>query len=198
VLSGLVEIGFGTTVDRTRTKRFGIGSFYVTPSRSMHYLYFPEETVLQITGMGPWELEMGKIPPYKPSWARATVTVRRATPAERTSLQNAKKLQVVVDYTLDRFRPNVYALSIHFESKTPGRTFAAPYIVGVAAGAAPPSPPSPTILTTKSGSATVTAELEHVLTFGELKRPIRARVIVEEMSAGESRIVGLSDWIEYQ
>jgi quercetin dioxygenase-like cupin family protein len=57
ILSGAVELGFGKAADRTKTKRYGAGSFYVNPPRAMHYLYFPEETVMQMTGIGPWEIE---------------------------------------------------------------------------------------------------------------------------------------------
>lgn len=56
VLSGAVELGFGTTADPAATKRYGTGSFYLNPPREMHYLFFPEETVLQMTGQGPWEI----------------------------------------------------------------------------------------------------------------------------------------------
>lgn len=56
ILSGAAELGFGSTADRGATKRYGPGSFYVNPPRVMHYLFFPEETVMQMTGIGPWEL----------------------------------------------------------------------------------------------------------------------------------------------
>ena len=56
VLSGSVELGFGQIADRTKTKRYGAGSFYVNPPRALHYIYFPEDTVLQMTGTGPWEI----------------------------------------------------------------------------------------------------------------------------------------------
>jgi quercetin dioxygenase-like cupin family protein len=56
ILSGAAELGFGTVAEKTNVKRYGAGSFYVNPPRTMHYLYFPEETVMQMTGFGPWEL----------------------------------------------------------------------------------------------------------------------------------------------
>jgi quercetin dioxygenase-like cupin family protein len=61
VLSGLAEVGFGDTFDRRSTKHFGAGSFYVNPPKSHHYLYFPRETVLQLTCEGPWELNYVKV-----------------------------------------------------------------------------------------------------------------------------------------
>ena len=56
ILSGAAELGFGATANPSGTKRYGAGSFYVNPPRMMHFLYFPEETVMQMTGSGPWEL----------------------------------------------------------------------------------------------------------------------------------------------
>ncbi|HEX7152823.1 MAG TPA: cupin domain-containing protein [Thermoanaerobaculia bacterium] len=56
VLSGRVLVGFGTTHDDAKTKAFTSGMFYVNPPDSRHYLTFTEETVLQLTCEGPWEL----------------------------------------------------------------------------------------------------------------------------------------------
>jgi quercetin dioxygenase-like cupin family protein len=56
VLSGEARVGFGDTFDEGATSRLGPGSFYINPAQSHHYLIFPVETVLQVTGMGPWEL----------------------------------------------------------------------------------------------------------------------------------------------
>lgn len=57
VLSGVAEVGFGTTADRAVTKRFGAGSFYVNHPGTPHFLFFPEETVLQLTCEGPWKMD---------------------------------------------------------------------------------------------------------------------------------------------
>jgi quercetin dioxygenase-like cupin family protein len=57
VMSGSLQLGFGSVADRTRTNRLGAGSFYVNPPTEAHFLFFPEEAVLQLTGMGPWKLE---------------------------------------------------------------------------------------------------------------------------------------------
>ena len=56
VISGRAEVGFGDVVDRTKVKSFTAGGFYVNPPNSHHYLYFPEESILQLTCEGPWEL----------------------------------------------------------------------------------------------------------------------------------------------
>jgi len=55
VLSGAAEVGFGDVFDRKTTTHFGPGGFYVNPPQSHHYLYFPRDTVLQLTCEGPWE-----------------------------------------------------------------------------------------------------------------------------------------------
>jgi hypothetical protein len=35
---------------------FGPGSFYLNPAKSHHYVWIVEDTEMQLTGMGPWEL----------------------------------------------------------------------------------------------------------------------------------------------
>ena len=55
VLSGRVRVGFGTKIDSTGTV-FTAGGFYVNPPNDPHFLVIEEETVLQLTCEGPWEL----------------------------------------------------------------------------------------------------------------------------------------------
>ena len=56
ILSGEAQVGFGDTFDLKNVQKFHAGDFYVNPPESHHYVYFPQTTVLQITGEGPWEL----------------------------------------------------------------------------------------------------------------------------------------------
>lgn len=56
VLSGQVEIGFGDVWDDKAMHVFGPGDFYVTPPNSHHFVRFSKETVVQLTGEGPWEV----------------------------------------------------------------------------------------------------------------------------------------------
>lgn len=56
VLAGAAYVGFGEKHDARALKRFGAGSFYVNPPEVPHFLEFREETVVQITGQGPWEV----------------------------------------------------------------------------------------------------------------------------------------------
>lgn len=55
VLSGRVVVGFGKLVQGEGVA-FTAGGFYVTPPDQVHYVSFPEETVLQLTCEGPWEV----------------------------------------------------------------------------------------------------------------------------------------------
>lgn len=55
VLSGRVRVGFGKSVDGSGTV-FTEGGFYVNPPGKPHFLVIEEETVLQLTCEGPWEL----------------------------------------------------------------------------------------------------------------------------------------------
>ena len=54
VLSGEVHVGFGDAIDEGAVARFGAGAFYVNPARSHHFVLFPRDTIVQITGVGPW------------------------------------------------------------------------------------------------------------------------------------------------
>ena len=56
ILSGLARVGFGDTFDEARMASFGPGSFYLNPPKSHHYVWIVEDTEMQLTGMGPWEL----------------------------------------------------------------------------------------------------------------------------------------------
>lgn len=55
VLRGTFHVVFGAGKD-AREKAFPAGSFYVTPAGTGHLVYADEETELQITGWGPWEV----------------------------------------------------------------------------------------------------------------------------------------------
>ena len=55
LLSGRVMVGFGDVVDSTTTTTFTAGDFYVNPPDAHHYVIVPVETVVQVTGEGPWE-----------------------------------------------------------------------------------------------------------------------------------------------
>ena len=56
VLSGAIGIGFGDIYEPAKLRSFGPGSYYVTPPETVHFAYCLDETVVQITTEGPWEL----------------------------------------------------------------------------------------------------------------------------------------------
>ena len=67
VLSGMVGVGFGSHIDDFGATRFSAGSFYVNPANKPHYVIFVDESVLQVTGIGPWEVNfVGAAPAEAP------------------------------------------------------------------------------------------------------------------------------------
>jgi quercetin dioxygenase-like cupin family protein len=58
ILSGLARVGFGDSFDESTMATFGPGSFYLNPPKSHHYVWIVEETEMQLTGTGPWELHL--------------------------------------------------------------------------------------------------------------------------------------------
>lgn len=57
VISGAVGVGFGAVYDQTRLRVFRTGDYYVNPPMSVHFVGFAEESVVQVTGTGPWRLD---------------------------------------------------------------------------------------------------------------------------------------------
>jgi hypothetical protein len=92
ILSGAVELGFGSVANTASVVRYGAGSFYVNPPRVMHYVYFPEATELQITGHGPWEIHTTDIAPPHGEKSTATVVIRNITPPAGAELTAATEL----------------------------------------------------------------------------------------------------------
>jgi len=58
VLSGTVKVGFGDVWNDAVMREFRAGDFYVNPPESHHFVAFPRTAVIQITGEGPWELNL--------------------------------------------------------------------------------------------------------------------------------------------
>jgi uncharacterized RmlC-like cupin family protein len=58
ILSGTARVGFGERFDEDTMATFGPGSFYLNPARSHHYVWIVEDTEMQLTGTGPWELHL--------------------------------------------------------------------------------------------------------------------------------------------
>jgi mannose-6-phosphate isomerase-like protein (cupin superfamily) len=60
ILSGVVTVGFGDRWNDKEMRSFRSGDFYVNPPESHHFVGFPRTSVIQITGEGPWELNVVK------------------------------------------------------------------------------------------------------------------------------------------
>ena len=54
VISGVLNLGVGDSLDTSRSKALGPGSFSVMPPSMHHFGWFSEETVVQLHGIGPW------------------------------------------------------------------------------------------------------------------------------------------------
>src|SRR2546423_10610340 len=59
VLSGGAQLGTGSTVDMSAAQRYGPGDFVFIPSREPHFGQTSSPTILQITGNGPFQLNLG-------------------------------------------------------------------------------------------------------------------------------------------
>ncbi len=55
VLSGRVAVAFGEDALRADAKTFGPGDYYVNARGAVHSVWVDEPSVIQITGVGPWE-----------------------------------------------------------------------------------------------------------------------------------------------
>jgi quercetin dioxygenase-like cupin family protein len=53
ILSGVFATGYGETFDNARLKTLPAGSFYTEPANVPHYIEIEEDTILQVSGMGP-------------------------------------------------------------------------------------------------------------------------------------------------
>lgn len=57
VLEGSIAVGFGATVDKSKGRAFKAGSFYVNPPGQPHFVWSDQGCIVQITGVGPWQVE---------------------------------------------------------------------------------------------------------------------------------------------
>lgn len=54
LVSGSGNIGFGKVADRSKTQRLPTGTFMATPPNTPHYVFIEEDTVVQLSTIGPW------------------------------------------------------------------------------------------------------------------------------------------------
>jgi len=62
VISGILMVGIGPTFDESKMAAFPAGSFAVIPAGVRHYVEAKGETVIQISGTGPFAMEMDASP----------------------------------------------------------------------------------------------------------------------------------------
>ena len=56
VISGTFSMGMGETADKSSAQPLPAGSFFALPPGTAHYVFIDEETVVQISTVGPWDL----------------------------------------------------------------------------------------------------------------------------------------------
>jgi Domain of unknown function (DUF4437) len=54
ILSGTLHLGRDDTFDEAKTKALPAGSIYITEPKINHFGWTSKETVVQLSGMGPW------------------------------------------------------------------------------------------------------------------------------------------------
>ena len=55
ILQGNAYVAFGKDVTKEDAKEFGTGDYYVNARESIHTVWTDDNTIIQITGIGPWE-----------------------------------------------------------------------------------------------------------------------------------------------
>lgn len=55
LLKGKAAVAFGVNATREDAKEFGPGDYYINKRGAVHKVWLQKGTVLQITGIGPWE-----------------------------------------------------------------------------------------------------------------------------------------------
>jgi hypothetical protein len=56
VISGSVRLGMGETADHSKGQALPVGSFFALAPGMPHYVFFDEDTVIQVNTSGPWGL----------------------------------------------------------------------------------------------------------------------------------------------
>lgn len=60
LLSGKAAVGFGVDATLETAQKFGPGDYYINKRDAVHIVWALEPTVMQITGIGPWEAHFVK------------------------------------------------------------------------------------------------------------------------------------------
>jgi hypothetical protein len=180
VLSGAVQLGFGTVADPGKTQFLDAGSYYLNLRRAPHFLYFPEETVLQLTGFGPWQTYF--VRDSTASTGRGGhMFVRSLTPPPDSRVALDDTLRAVIYYELDEFVPETYIVVFHFETVTQGR-IASIIRRRIGGQRAQTQAQPPEWLTSARGTLTVDYDLEQLAGNRDLVRPLRLRISINRVT----------------
>ena len=57
VMSGMFRVGMGETADQSKAQPLPAGSFLALPPGTAHHVFIDEDTVIQISTNGPWDLK---------------------------------------------------------------------------------------------------------------------------------------------
>jgi len=60
ILKGKAYVAFGKDSTREQAKEFGPGDYYVNARGAIHTVWADSSTIIQLTGIGPWEAEFIK------------------------------------------------------------------------------------------------------------------------------------------
>jgi anti-sigma factor ChrR (cupin superfamily) len=56
VISGIFNVGMGDKLDKTKGEALGPGGFFSSGSQMRHYAWTTGDTLIQVTGMGPFDV----------------------------------------------------------------------------------------------------------------------------------------------
>lgn len=55
IISGMAYVAFGENTTKADAKGFGPGDYYVNARNEIHSVWADSSTIIQVTGIGPWE-----------------------------------------------------------------------------------------------------------------------------------------------
>ena len=56
VMSGVLNVGVGDKLDESKTRPLPAGSISIMQPKTTHFVVFNEETMIQVHGIGPWQI----------------------------------------------------------------------------------------------------------------------------------------------
>lgn len=188
-----------TMADGSGPFTFSAGDFYVNPPRLEHAVSFPAETVLQLTGVGPWALY--PVTPGAAPVATGEIEILALDPAAGSQVSSSDTIRVSVRYAVNGFLPETFGLLPQFDTTTPRKTVGVTETVTRSSTQPPPERPLvPNAITSERGIRQLEISLRNLMSHEDLQRnPLRMRVLlVEAAGAGRTRPIAMSDAVEYR